>query len=90
MVIYKNLLEIKRQLRAGAYAWPGGYPLYFITQDGTVLSFETVRKIWALIVWDYLQKTNTGWRVIGCDVNWENPDLYCDHSGEKIQSAYCE
>jgi hypothetical protein len=29
--------EFRETLRAGAYAWPGGYPLYFITSDGAAL-----------------------------------------------------
>jgi hypothetical protein len=33
---------------------------------------------------------NDGWRVIGCDVNWEDPSLYCDHTGARIPSAYAE
>lgn len=24
------------------------------------------------------------------DVNWENPELYCDECGERIESAYAE
>jgi predicted amidophosphoribosyltransferase len=28
------------------------------------------------------------WEVIGSDVNWEDADLFCDHCGEKIESAY--
>ena len=31
-----------------------------------------------------------GWRVIACDVNWEDENLYCAHSGKRIESAYCE
>jgi len=36
-------IELRATLRAGPCAWPGGYPLYFITDDGEALSFETVR-----------------------------------------------
>jgi hypothetical protein len=28
--------------------------------------------------------------VEALDVNWENPDLYCDHCGARIESAYAE
>lgn len=33
---------------------------------------------------------STGWRVAGCAVNWEDTELRCDHSGERIPAAYGE
>jgi len=88
-----NLQEIKRELRAGQYAWPGGYPKYFITADGAALSFKTVRKEWREIVRAHLMGRwgrQSGWYVDGVDINWEDAALYCDHSGERIESAYAE
>jgi hypothetical protein len=83
--------QLKEQLRSGAYAWPGGYPLYFVTSDCEVLSFETVRKEIKQVLWSIRNKDNTGgWRVIGVDVNYEDPELFCDHSGKRIESAYAE
>jgi hypothetical protein len=32
----------------------------------------------------------SGWRIVAYDVNWEDADLTCDHTGEKIESAYAE
>ncbi len=29
-------------------------------------------------------------RVIGCEVNWEDPELFCDITGARIESAYAE
>jgi hypothetical protein len=31
-----------------------------------------------------------GWRVDAFDINWESPDLYCDHCSKPIESAYGE
>jgi hypothetical protein len=28
--------------------------------------------------------------VEALDVNWEDPDLFCDHCGNRIESAYAE
>ena len=39
----KSVADLKATLRAGGFAWPGGYPLYFVTSDGGALSFATVR-----------------------------------------------
>ena len=84
-----TLLAIKQQLRAGKYAWPGGYPLYFVTSDGAALSFCAVRAEWRNVVAAHLTKdTRSGWHIAGADVNWEDGDLYCDHTGERIESAY--
>ena len=69
------------------YTDVGGYPLYFITSDGDTLSFETVA-LEAERIKDAIEnKSKNGWRVIACDVNWENR-LYCAHSGDEIKSAY--
>lgn len=85
-----TVAELKATLRAGEYAWPGGYPLYFTTSDGAALSFESV---WSNLrsVFDSIRaKCSDGWRVIGCDVNWEDADLHCEHSGKRIPSAYAD
>jgi hypothetical protein len=86
-----TLAEIKGRLRAGAYAWPGGYPLYFVTADGAALSFEAVRQEWSSIVWSHLHNVHTsGWFIEGVDVNWEDTELRCEHTGKRIESAYGE
>ena len=84
----ENTAQLKATLRHGKYAWPGGYPLYFITSDGCALSFETVRAELRNVIDSIKRKINDGWRVIGCDVNWEDADLVDDHTGNPIESAY--
>jgi hypothetical protein len=83
-----STIELRATLRAGAYAWPGGYPLYFITSDGCALSFETVRAEYAQCSRAIRERSRDGWRIVGCEVNWEDDELTCDHSGARIQSAY--
>jgi hypothetical protein len=73
-------LEVKRALKAGPYAWPGGYPLFFVTRDGASLSFDAMRERF---------KEEAG-AVYGAQVNWEDDALYCDHTGKRIPSAYGE
>ena len=86
-----TLQEIKTALRSGKYAWPGGYPLYFVTSDGGVLSFEAARAEWRQIVWAHLNNaTRCGWHLAGVDVNYEDPYLECEHTGARIESAYAE
>ena len=78
-----------KDLAAGPYAFPGGYPRFFITADGEALSFDSAEKNKALI----LEAINTddksgGWMVIGCDINWEDNTLTCAHSNKPIEAAY--
>lgn len=85
-----STLELRATLRAGAHAWPGRYPLYFIASDGAALSFDTVRAEYAQCARAIRDNLRDGWRVVACDVNWEDPDLTCEHSGARIDSAYGE
>lgn len=70
------------------YAWPGGYPRYFITNDGAALSFDAARDNCHLIQQSISDGSNDGWTVIACDINWENSSLMCDHTSKHIESAY--
>lgn len=72
------------------YVWPGGYPRFFICSDGGCLTFKAAKEEQELIEQAIEDNDNSGWRVIGCEINWEDNSLYCDHTGEKIKSAYAE
>ena len=82
--------EFSKQLKNGAHAWPGGYPLFFITSDGAALSFDAAKENRELITESITDDCNDGWQVVAVDVNWEDGELICDHSGERIESAYAE
>lgn len=86
----RTISDFRKAMRNGPYAWPGGYPLYFITSDGAALSFGAAREERRNILESILHQLNDGWRVVAMDINHEDQDLYCSHSGEKIQSAYGE
>lgn len=85
-----TLAAVKAALRAGEHAWPGGYPLYFVTRDGAALSFAAVRAEWRQVVWDFLADASTGWRIEAVAINYEDADLRCDHTGARIPSAYAD
>jgi len=84
----KNTKDLKDAIRAGKYAWPGGYPCYFITSWGDPLSFEAVRENFYLVLDAVKHQYADGWCVVGVEVNWEDQDLICAHTGKKIESAY--
>jgi hypothetical protein len=70
------------------YAWPGGYPMYFITSDGAALSFEAARENAEQIRESIASNARDGWKVEAVEVNWEDAELICDHTGKPIESAY--
>lgn len=75
-----------------AYAWPGGYPIFYVTADSAALCPDCVN--------DPDNPAHTGaeartkgiddpqWRIVASDVNWEDTSLYCDHCNKQIPSAY--
>lgn len=65
-------------------AWPGGYPLYYITKDCAALCPKCVNENIELLS----DKDDPQWYIVGVDVNYENTSLYCDHCNEQIESAY--
>ena len=83
--------ELKNCIRDGKYAWPGGYPIYFIASDGEALSFDAVKENYRHVLYamKYLGHFS-GWNVVAWAINWDDEDLTCAHSGDKIESAYGE
>jgi hypothetical protein len=82
--------QFKATLRNGAFAWPGGYPLYFITSDGAALCFDCGKSEAKLILQSIKDYARDGWHVEACTVNWEDAELTCDHCDKEIESAYGE
>ena len=90
MTTYTKPSDFGRALKVGPYAWPGGYPLYFITSDGEALSFDAAKENARQICAAIREKSDDGWRVLTCDVNWEDSELTCVHTGKRIESAYAD
>ena len=85
----ETISDFRKVTRNGQYAWPGGYPLYFLTADGEALSFEAAKENRRVILEAIRDQEDYGsWLVVAVDVNWEDPHLYCAHTNERIQSAY--
>jgi hypothetical protein len=77
-------IQLRATLRAGGYAWPGGYQLFFMTADGGALSFAAVLENYAQVS-DAVRHNdrNSGWRVLGVCID-EEGDVFCDHTGLPI------
>ena len=88
-MLIKTKEDFKKALESGPYAWPGGYPLYFIMGDGEAMSFEAVRENADRIERQLCDPVpDLDWLPVALEVNWEDQDLLCAHTFERIPSAY--
>ena len=82
----KNILVLAtRPEEVAKYSSIGSYPIFYVSKDGSVLSPDAVQENLELCC----DPTDSLF-VTAHDVNWENPDLYCEHTGLRIESAYAE
>ena len=80
------LKEMKEKGEYDYCVWPGGYPLFYITEDCGILCPKCCNENKELLNDEY----DSQWFVIDYEVNWEDENMYCDHCNEKIESAYSE
>lgn len=62
-----------------AYVWPGGYPLWYLTESGMTICPKCANNP------DVHDDA-----PIAHDVNWEDETLLCDDCGTSIPCAYPE
>ena len=63
------------------WAWPGGYPLFYLDGENSVLCPDCANA--SVEAEEHFQPQ-------ACDANWDDPMLYCEQCGERIESAYAE
>ena len=68
--------------RLSAWGWPGGYPVYYLDGENSVLCPACARRS------DEDPDEIPQFKPIAVGVNYEDPALYCDDCSERIQSAY--
>ena len=87
----ETISDFRAAIRHGKYDADCGYPVYFITADGAALSFDAAKEEKRCIIEAIADDDrSSGWRVVAADINWEDSDLICDHTYEKIESAYSD
>lgn len=62
-----------------AFAWPGGYPIYYLDKENNVLCPACANK-----------NDEFSAPIVAADINWEDAGLYCDQCSKRIESAYAE
>lgn len=90
MTVTGQLIAQVKDFTKHPYAWPGGYPLFAITDDGGCLCHTCTKNNLGLIVKAIAQGLRNGWMVTNITVNWEDTELYCDNCNQRIESAYGE
>ena len=70
------LEECKNKAEFPAHALIGGYTLFYISSQGEILCASCA--------------SQDPEEIVGIEVNWENPDLYCDSCSVHIQPSYGE
>lgn len=95
MARFMTVEQFDEALGAGPYAWPGSYPLFFVMLDGGALSFKAAESeaarirdaIAETLEDDGWRRANAQWLPVAIEINHEDGDLYCDHSGARIECS---
>ena len=78
--------DVAKYIARERYAWPGGYPLFAVTDDGAALCPDCCKTEYRQIAESI---PGDGWHTIRIDINYEDDDLFCDHCSNQIKYAYC-
>lgn len=84
----KDQRELGKVLRYGRFAWPGGYEMFYVTNDGGVLCNPCVNKEIKLVLDSVRNDINDGWKVIGYGSDAELDDYTaCEHCNYVIHET---
>lgn len=70
------------------YAWPGMYPLMYLCADSGILCADCANGKNGSDASETADDAQ--WRIVASDINYEDPDLTCDHCRAQIECAYCD
>lgn len=79
--------SVKEYIRQ-PYAWPGGYPMVLIMDDGECLCPKCARDNFKLIVAATKSNARDGWQACHVPINYEDDELYCANCNAHIDCAY--
>lgn len=80
--------DLRATLRAGPFAWPGGYTLAFVMGDGDTLCFDCARAEYRQLSEAIRQKARNGWRplAVACEAD-SDEECACAHCSKTIWGA---
>lgn len=74
---FKTVADLKAHLRAGPYAWPGGYYLPLLMGDGALLCHRCARQEFRLLVAAMRHpERHDQWHPVGAEILEGSPDDY--------------
>ena len=76
--------QVKQAIR-NPYAWPGGYQLSIIMNDGAAICPDCAKKEYRQVCHDTIKAWRTGWDAAGVDILWEGGN-YCDHCNANLDA----
>jgi len=95
-----DVKEMKRRMNAKklrdencefpAFAWPGGYPLFYLMEDGEVICPKCANEEDEVYAdEDPAPETpDRQWHIVDSDAHWEGLPLICANCNAEIHSAY--
>ena len=81
----QELDRMRKEEKYDFYAWPGGYPLYYLSKDNSVLCPSCLNNHFDESL---EEEDNPEWFIVAYEINWESTDLYCEHCNQLISPAY--
>lgn len=80
----QQLADVLVNGKLPAYAWPGGYPVYYLAADNGVLCPACAN--------EYTPDRDNQKQLepVVYGINYEDPALYCEHCNKRVESAYAE
>lgn len=85
MTTQSRSLRLANQLHEHGFAWPGGYPLFAVMDDGGGLCRHCAGRE---RTWIATTTGSDGWCIQSLAINYEDADLSCCHCGTEIEAAY--
>ena len=85
-----SIADYRRAVLTGPYAWPGGYPLFAVMDDGEAMCWDCFVKERRRILESLRDNSRDGWKPAGIEINYEDSNCYCCHCNKLIESAYGE
>jgi hypothetical protein len=81
------LHKVKDAIR-NPFAWPGGYALVVLLDDGESIHVDCAKNNFAEIARSALGNYRDGWTPLDTFVNWEDNELCCASCNKRIISEY--
>ncbi len=79
-----NPLHMVRYVAREKFAWPGGYELFIITNDGGLLCSFCVKENYRNVLHSTKYDFNDGWKAVFMGNDGELEDDYCSHCGKEM------